>query len=159
MSGGTIIRAWTAGVLVAAAALASVGCASVPERTANATEIPKSGLLINLTSGKDDPHAATMALMFATRSQKAGRPTVVFLNVHAPPLAARDLPDSVGLPGEPPVKKLLAEFMSSGGRVYVCPHCLGVAGMKNEDLVAGVQPMDGEQLLEQLDRGTIALSY
>jgi predicted peroxiredoxin len=112
-----------------------------------------------LTSGKDEPHAVTMALMLATRSQKAGRPTVVFLNVHAPPLAARDLPDSVALPGEAPVKKLLAEFMSSGGRVYVCSHRLGVAGMKNEDLVAGAQPMDGEQLLEQLDRGTIALSY
>ncbi|WP_437603241.1 DsrE family protein [Sorangium sp. So ce590] len=100
-----------------------------------------------------------MALMLATRSQQAGRPAVLFLNVHAPPLAARDLPDAVALPGEAPVKKLLADFIRSGGRVVVCSHCLAVAGLKSEDLVAGAQPIDGERLLEQLDRGTIALSY
>jgi predicted peroxiredoxin len=148
-----------AGVAVAVAASAGLGCTSVPERTASAKETPKPSLLINLTSGKEATHAVTMALMLATRSQQAGRPTTVFLNVHAPPIAARDLPDSVALPGEAPVKKLLAEFIRSGGRVYVCSHCLGVAGMKNEDLVAGAQPIDGERLLEQLDRGTIALSY
>ena len=140
MSTGTTFRAWMAGVMVAVAAAASVGCTSAPERAASAKEIPKPSLLINLTSGKEDPHAVTMALMLATRSQQAGRPTIVFFNVHAPPLAARDLPDSVALPGEAPVKKLLADFIRSKGRVYVCSHCLGVAGMKNEDLVDGAQP-------------------
>ena len=38
-------------------------------------------------------------------------------------------------------------------------NALAVAGMKTEDLVAGAQPIDGERLFEQLDRGTIALSY
>jgi predicted peroxiredoxin len=151
--------AWIAGIMVAVAALVGAGWAPVPERTASAKENTKPGLLINLTSGKEDPHAVTMALMLAARSQQAGRPTVVFLNVHAPPLAARDLAESVVLPGEAPVKKLLADFIRLGGRAYVCSHCLAVAGMKSEELVAGAQVIDGEKLLEQLDRGTIALSY
>lgn len=159
MSRRTNLRAWAAGIMLAGAAAIGVGYATVPERAASAAESAKPNLLINLTSGKTDPHAATMALMLATRAQQAGRPTTVFLNVHAPPLAARDLPDSVAMPGEAPVKKLLADFMRSGGRVYVCAHCLGVAGMKNEDLVTGAQSIDGTRFLELLDRDTVTLSY
>jgi predicted peroxiredoxin len=151
--------AWIAGIMVAVAALVGAGWAPVPERTASAKENTKPGLLINLTSGKEDPHAVTMALMLATRAQQAGRPTTLFFNVHAPPLAGRDLPESVALPGETPVKKLLSDFIRQGGRAYVCAHCLGVAGMKSDDLVAGAQTIDGERLLDQLARGTISLSY
>jgi len=153
-----------AGFGAALASLGGAGCMEGKEQKVSATEVEKpakapEGVLINLTRGKDDLHAVTMAINMATQAREAGRPTTLFLNVHAPALAAKDLPEDVMMAGETPVKKLLSDFMSKGGQVVVCAHCLQVADMKKEDLVAGAQVVDGKQMLELVGRDVLSLSY
>jgi hypothetical protein len=38
------------------------------------------------------------------------------------------------------LKEMLAAFMNAGGRVLVCPMCMGnVGGLSKDDLIAGVE--------------------
>ena len=92
----------------------------------------KSTIVLNVTSGREDVHAATMALQLANHALDDGRAAVLFLNVRAPDLARRDLPDSLVLQGNPPIRRMVAELITRGADVLVCPSCARVMGVNRE---------------------------
>jgi len=152
---------WMAGIALAAASLGSVGCVQPKEESVRAVEKPSAqpSVLINLTHGKNDLHAVTMALSIATQAQEAGRPTTLFLSVYAPEIATKGVAEDMALQGEEPVKKMLADFIAKGGKVRVCAHCMQVADIKIEDLVSGAQSVNGKQLLDEAGNNVLSLSY
>ncbi|MCS7171152.1 MAG: DsrE family protein [Aquificaceae bacterium] len=85
-------------------------------------------LMVNLTVDKG--MSPNMALRFALISLGRGNETILWLNSEAVKLA-----DSKSKPTE--ANKMLKEFISKGGKVYVCPHCAKVLGVKK--LVEGAQ--------------------
>ncbi|MFZ5830122.1 MAG: cation transporter [Planctomycetota bacterium] len=129
---------------------------SVP---ASAAVGDKRALLVNITRGKEDLHAVSMALALAQKALDDGRRSSVFLNVAAPVFAAKDLADDVKYADFPPVKQMLAEFMKAGGTLLVCQHCAHVSGLKDEDLIEGVVLSKQTELLEEIDRGGAVFSY
>jgi predicted peroxiredoxin len=72
---------------------------------------------------------------------------------------SRNLPNQVALAGERPVKELLIDAMARGARVFVCPHCMQVTGVKAEDLVVGAEPAPLDAVLERAGKSVISLSY
>ncbi|CAN94726.1 hypothetical protein sce4563 [Sorangium cellulosum So ce56] len=159
MSNRAVYRAWMLGLAIASAVSAGAGCASPPKQPATAEDARQRTLLFNVTSGQEDVHAATMALMAASNSLDAGWSTILYFNVHAAALASRNLSDSVALAGERPVKELLAAAIAKGAKVFVCPHCMQVAGVKAEELVEGAKPAALQAVLDQLHGDVISLSY
>lgn len=117
------------------------------------------GVVLNLTSGKDDPHAVSMGLALAIHSLEHGHETVVFMNVHAPELASKDLGDDVKYADFPPVKEMLATFMEKGGTLFACEHCTGVCGVKTEDLLDGIVVTKHGKLLAALNGDSLVFSY
>lgn len=85
-------------------------------------------LVINLTVDKA-PHAV-MAIRFATLSLQRGNETVLWLNSEGVRLA-----DAKAKPTQ--ASNMLKEFISKGGKVYVCPHCAQMLGVK--ELVKGAE--------------------
>ncbi len=85
-------------------------------------------LVVNLTKDKAPP--AVMAIRFASVSLGRGNPTVIWLNSEGVRLA-----DAKAKPTE--AKKMLEEFITKGGKVYVCPHCAKMLGVK--ELVKGAE--------------------
>ena len=92
----------------------------IPATAATPTKQP---ILVNITRGKNELHAVSMALGLAQSALKDGRSAAVFLNVEAPIFAAKNLGDDVKYADFPPIKKMLADFVAAGGRVLVCGHC------------------------------------
>jgi len=121
--------------------------------------VSKRGVLVNITAGKDDLHAVSMALGLAQHALDDGRDAAVFLNVAAPVFAAKDLPQDVQYADFPPVSKMLADFMDSGGKVYVCRHCSHVCGVEEDELIEGISVTGHTDLFPQLDGGTAVFSY
>jgi len=119
----------------------------------------KRGVLVNITRGKDDLHAVSMALALAQHALEDGRSAVVFLNVAAPVFAAADLPQDVQYADFPPVGKMLADFMAAGGKVYACGHCSHVCGLQESDLIDGVIVAGHTNLFPELDDGAAVFSY
>lgn len=151
MKGWTMKAAVVALVVLAGAAVLHSGPAAGQES--------KPGLVLNVTSGREDLHAVTMALQLAGHGLNDGRAVTLFLNVRAPDLARADLPESLAFGGNPPVRKMLADLLGRGATVLVCPACAEAMGVKASDLLAGVEMATREALFAKLDANTVVFTY
>jgi uncharacterized protein len=144
--------------------LAAVAAAGYKARSMSASgpatpAIPKQPVLVNITRGKAELHAVSMAIGLARSALNDGRPVTVFLNVEAPVFAAKDLSDKVKFADFPPVKKMLADFTAAGGRVLVCGHCAHVAKLDQQHLIDGAEILGHGELLAKMPPGTVVFSY
>ena len=78
-------------------------------------------VVVNLT--RDKAPSAVMAIRFAILSLERGNPTVIWLNSEGVRLADAKAKSSEA-------SKMLQEFISKGGKVYVCPRCANMLGVK-----------------------------
>lgn len=121
--------------------------------------IDKGTLVINLTSGKEDLHKATMALQLAGHGLADGRKVVVFLNVRGTDLARKQAPASWVFGKNPPVPDMLKDLLKRGAAVMVCPQCMEALEIKKEDLVDGAQVASRESLFGNLGANSSVFSY
>jgi copper chaperone CopZ/predicted peroxiredoxin len=133
--------------------------AAAPGVSDTAGTAGKPPILVNITRGKNDLHAVSMALGLAQSALKNGRKATVFLNVEAPQFAARDLNEDLHCPDFPPVKKLIADFIAQGGRVLICEHCARVVKLDPKNLIDGATVVAHGELLNALTPGTMVFSY
>lgn len=131
----------------------------LPIKTVTVEPVAKPELLINLTRGKTELHAASMAIGLAQSAQKDGRETVLFLNVDAPVFAAKDQGEDVKFADFPPIKKMIADFIAAGGRVLVCKHCAHVLHLTPTETLDGVKWASHEDLFNIMKPGIIVFSY
>jgi uncharacterized protein len=132
------------------------GAQTVHDTTATSGKQP---ILVNITRGKNDLHAVSMALGLAQSAIEDGRSAAVFLNVEAPIFAAKDLDGDLKIADFPPVKKMLADFIAAGGRVLVCGHCAHVVKLKHKDMIDGAKVLAHGELFAVMTPGTIVFSY
>jgi copper chaperone CopZ/predicted peroxiredoxin len=134
--------------------------ASVEQR--RPTTITASGkqpLLINITRGKNELHAVSMAIGLAQSAIKDGRTASVFLNVEAPVFARKDLGDEVKFADFPPINKMLADFIAAGGRVLVCGHCAHIVKLEQRDMINDAKVLAHNELFSTMPPGTVVFSY
>ena len=89
-------------------------------------------LFVNMTT--DDPHRASMAIVFGKNQLERGHPLTVFLNDKGVFVGAK-----ANAAKFPEQQKLLAEILGKGGAVLVCPMCMKHYGVKESDLLPGLK--------------------
>ncbi|MCL4191911.1 MAG: DsrE/DsrF/DrsH-like family protein [Thermoguttaceae bacterium] len=120
----------------------------------------KPTLVINLTSGESDLHAVTMGLHFAEHGLADNREVVIFFNVKSPPLARKDLPDSVRFGEMPSIREMIAKLRESGVKMVVCPMCAEITGVKAEELAPGIEMIkDRKQIFDHLHVNSVVFTY
>jgi predicted peroxiredoxin len=120
----------------------------------------KPTLIINLTSGQEDLHAVMMGLHFAEHGLADGRQVAVFFNVKAPPLAKKDLPDSVRFQELTPVRTAIADLLQQGAKMVVCPMCAEITGVEAEDLAPGIEMIaDRGQIFDHMHANSVVFTY
>jgi len=62
-------------------------------------------------------------------------------------------------PVDPPIRDLMNNVMSGGGRILVCPPCSKVRGYEENDLVPGVTLAGAAAMLEVVKQGASTLSF
>ena len=104
-------------------------------------------VLINLTTGMEDPEKVLLAFLVATAALEQGHDDVVIWTTKE---AVR-----LGLPGHavgeacdgcPPLERLFQQFADGGGKLWLCPICVNARGLGEEPKVdnasiAGATPM------------------
>lgn len=100
---------------------------SVPAFAANTDP-----LFVNITT--DEPHRASMAIVFGKNQLERGHPLTVFLNdkgvfVGSKANAAKFAEQ----------QNMLADVLGKGGAVLVCPMCMKHYGVKESDLLPGLK--------------------
>ena len=143
--------------ITALACLATLG--TFLHRAEGRGESAKPALLINITSGKEDLHAVTMAYQLAGHGLDAGREVVLFFNVRAPELAEFGLSEEFRLRDNPPLRLMLEDLMKRGVQVMVCPHCMHEMGVLDTELVPGAEVAMRETLFAHLGPDAVVFTY
>lgn len=89
-------------------------------------------LFVNMTT--NDSHRAKMAIMFSKAQQGRGHPVTVFLNDKGVVVGAKANAQKFA-----EQQKTLSEIISKGGVVIICPMCMQRYGVKEADLLQGIQ--------------------
>jgi predicted peroxiredoxin len=147
------------GMLLVAGAWLAPGCGHAGAAANQSSEVGQPALLINLTHGKSDLHAASMGLSLAKTALEQGSRVVVFLNVDAAALADRDLGADVRYADFPPVAELLRDIIAKGGKVFVCAHCASVMKVDKDHLAPGIALSDHGDIVRALQPGMVGFSY
>lgn len=119
----------------------------------------KAALFINVTRGREDVHAVSMALSLACSALDEGHRVTVFLNVAAPIFASTELSEEVQLADFPPVGRMMRDIVNRGGKVLVCAHCAALAGVDRSKILPGVEVVQHRELLAALAPGMVGISY
>lgn len=116
-------------------------------------------ILIQGTHGADDPEKATLPFIVGNVSATADQDTVVFLTSDAVRLATRGYADDITFASHPPVGKILADFVTNGGRVWACGACTGPRNITTDDLVDGAIIVTAANLAEALVNGARTVAF
>jgi predicted peroxiredoxin len=147
------------GMLLVAGAWLAPGCGHAGSAANQSSAVGRPTLLLNLTHGKSDLHAASMGLNLAKTALTHGSQVVVFLNVDAAALADRELGADVRFADFPPVAELLREIIAKGGKVFVCAHCASLLKLDKDRLAPGIVLSEHGDILKALQPGMVGFSY
>lgn len=92
----------------------------------------KDPLFINMTT--DESHRADMAVTFGKHQLERGHPLTIFLNDKGVYVGSKANASKFG-----EQQHVLTELMSKGAIVIACPMCMKHYGVKETDLLPGIQ--------------------
>jgi len=116
-------------------------------------------LAIVMSRGLDDERA-TVAFTIANTGIASGQQVTMFMVSAAVDVVRKGAADNVRMnPYDPPMKELIDNFQTGGGRILVCPPCAKVRGYGEEDFIEGVQVVGSPALHAQILDGASTLSF
>jgi predicted peroxiredoxin len=119
----------------------------------------KKKLVIVITRGLDDERSS-VAWSVANAGVGSDFEVTVFLVSSGVDWVRKGAADVAHLnPLDPPLRDLVGNVMSNGGRVLVCPPCAKVRGYAEEDLIDGVTIAGAPAMLEVVQQGAATLSF
>lgn len=114
---------------------------------------------VSLTHAKDDGDKATVAFVVANASAASEKETLVFLSTEGVRLAVKGYAEGIREEGFAPLRELMANFVTAGGKIYVCSPCFKKRGLDEGKLVEGATIVGGAKLVEFLGDGAPCISY
>lgn len=115
-------------------------------------------LVIVMTKGINDELSSvglTIANGALTNELKVG----LFLTSNAIDLARKDGVNYTHVQPMEPLKSLLDDFISRGGKVWACPPCTNARGYDKNSLIDGVEIAGASVVFERTKRGAATLSF
>ena len=115
--------------------------------------------VISLTCGKDNTDKATVAFVVANAAVASDKDVVVFLSTEAVRLAVKGYGDDIAEEGFAPLKDLMTNFASAGGKIYVCSPCFKRRKLDETALIPGAVIVGGAKLVEFMGEACPGVSY
>lgn len=120
---------------------------------------PTNKLVIVITRGLDDERSS-VAWSISNAAIASDMEVTVFLAAAGVDWVRRGAADLAHLnPVDPPMKDMIANLMTNGGTVLVCPPCAKVRGYAADDLIEGVTIAGAPAMLEVVKTGAATLSF
>jgi len=116
-------------------------------------------LVILITRGFDDERSS-VAWSIANASIASDFEVTVFLAAAGVDWVRKGAAAEARLnPLDPPIKDMIGNVMSNGGKVLVCPPCAKVRGYSEQTLIEGVTVAGAPAMLEVIKQGAATLSF
>ena len=122
-----------------------------------ATETSK--VVINLSTGMEDPERVMIAFLVAGAALEEGRQVAMFLTKEAVRLALPGVAEGVACEGCPPLPHLIDQFAEGGGELLTCPICFNTKKLDEAELVPNAKLAGATPLWEWVGEGATVFSY
>jgi predicted peroxiredoxin len=116
-------------------------------------------VLVNLTTGMEDPERVTIAFLVATAAVDQGKEVVVWTTKDAVRLSLPGVAEGEACAGCPPLERLFQQFHDGGGKLWVCPICLNARGLADEEKVPNVEVVGATPMWQWAGDDTTVFSY
>lgn len=116
-------------------------------------------MIFNCTYGKEDAERATLPFVAANVAATAGQEAIVVCTVEAVWLGTKAGRDGIGAKGLPPLAKLYSDFITNGGKVWLCGACVKPRGISDEHLAEGSTIVGAAKIVEEIASGAKAISF
>jgi predicted peroxiredoxin len=119
----------------------------------------KQKLVIVVSRGFDDERSS-VAWSIANTAVASEMEVTVFLVAAGVDWARKGAAEVARLnPLDPPIKDMMQNVMSNGGKILVCPPCAKVRGYGEDSLLEGVVVAGAPAMLEVVKQGASTLSF
>jgi len=119
----------------------------------------KQKLVIVVSRGFDDERSS-VAWSIANASVASDFEVTMFLVAAGVDWARKGASEVARLnPLDPPIKDMMNNVTSNGGRILVCPPCAKVRGYAEDDLIEGATLAGAPAMLEVVKQGAATLSF
>src|SRR5579872_5895872 len=92
---------------------------------------------VSLTCAKDNTDKATVAFVVANAAAASEKETLVFLSIEGVRLSQKGYADDIHEEGFAPLRELMSNFASAGGKIFVCSPCFNKRKLDANNLVPG----------------------
>ncbi len=124
------------------------------------SEQPKKEKIVYVvTHGEEDPERATLPFVHANGALAMDVEAVVVLMGTAVMLARKGFVNHVFAGGLPPLKKLLEDFLSQGGRILLCTPCIQFRQIGQADLIEQARPIAAAAFTNEVLTANAVLNY
>ena len=118
-----------------------------------------SKVVINLSTGMEDPERVTVAFLVAGAALDEGRKVAMFLTKEAVRLALPGVAEGIACEGCPPLPRLFEQFTQGGGELLTCPICFNTKKLDEAELVPNAKLAGATPLWEWIGEGATVFSY
>ena len=116
-------------------------------------------LIFNATRGKEDPERASLPFVAGNVAATAGQEAIVFCTIEAVWLGTKGGADGIASKGLDPLSKIYSDFVSKGGKVWLCGACTKPRGFTEEQLAAGATIVGAAKVVEEIALGASTTNF
>ena len=116
-------------------------------------------ILINLSTGMEDPERVTVAFLVATAALAQDKPVVIWATQEAVRIALPGVATGEACKGCPPLERLFQQFTDGGGEIWLCPICINSRDLQDEQTTGNVTVAGATPMLEWVDGDTAVFSF
>ncbi len=132
---------------------------NTPTNAGTATVAPDDKVLIGLTHGPADAEDVLIAYLMGVEALRAGKEALMFLTKDAVEVAVAGAAAGIDVPGAPSIADLHDEYVTTGGRFYVCPVCVKLRGLDDVEWAKGAEVKGAPSVYEFTTGGALVLNY
>lgn len=118
-----------------------------------------SKVLITLNHGGEEPENVLIAYLVGVEALRAGKQAVMFLTKDAVHVATPGFAETIDVPGAPSVATLHDEYVTKGGRFFVCPVCVKTRNLVDSAWVPNAEVAGLPSVFEYTAGGALVFAY
>jgi predicted peroxiredoxin len=116
-------------------------------------------VLLGLTHGADEPEDVLICYLMGVEALRAGKESLMWLTKEGIEVAVEGFASSVDVPGAPSITDLHDEYVTSGGRFYVCPVCVKLRGREDATWTTNAEVQGAPAVYEYTTGGALTFSF
>jgi predicted peroxiredoxin len=115
--------------------------------------------MVHNTCGKEDAERASLALVVGNTALSSRQEATLLLTLEGVRVATQGYAEGVQAQDFQPLKDLIQQFTTRGGKIWVCGACAKPRQITQEHLVEGAQIIGAATAVEALVNGAQSLSF